>query len=104
MPQDMFTLSVTNSVRTDASAQRPWKFRGITRIQIVAPAAATAAEWTLRDGSDVPFNTQATHGTAVSFETNAFTFVDLAPDNEWQLILFHTGAAAQTFTIIVEWE
>lgn len=104
MPTDQFTLSVTNSVRTDGSNLRPWKFKTIKRIQVVAPAAATAAEWTLRDGSDVPFNANATHGIAVSYEANAFTEVEMIPENEWQLILFHTGASAQTFTMIVEWE
>ncbi|MGI0013146.1 MAG: hypothetical protein ACREBU_06860 [Nitrososphaera sp.] len=104
MPTDKFNLSVTQNVDTDASANRPWKFGAIHRIEVVAPAAATTAEWTLKDGSEVPFNKQATHGTAISFEANAFTDVELQAEREWLLVVRHAGAAAQTFDFIVEWD
>lgn len=105
MPVDKFTQSVTQNVDTNAAAARPWRNMGsvIHRIQVAAPSAATNATWTLQDASDVPFNKQSTSGTAISYEANAFLDVNMQADREWQLILYHTGASAQTFDIIVEW-
>ena len=104
MPRSYYVFSCANgSVDTVMNAAQPWTFRAIQQIQIVAPAAATSFVWTLRDANDVPFDRMQPNGTTVSYETNAFTQVQMAPDAEWVLVGNHGGASAQNITIIVDW-
>lgn len=105
MPKrDDFTVSVDQNVLTDLAQNRPWEFGTVHAIQVAAPAAATNGAWTLKDGQDVPFDSQDPMGTAISYDTNAYAPVELMAERKWNLNFLHAGAAAQDIVVSVYWD
>lgn len=107
MPSDDFTVSVTNSVLTDLAIGRPWQVGAyVTRVGVYAPAAATAFEWGMFfDGFEVvPRGTQPI-GTAPSASPALeHKSINWTADAQIRMPCFHSGAAAQTIRIQIEYE
>lgn len=107
MPSDDFSVSVTNSVLTDLAVGRPWQVGAyITRVGVYAPAAATSFEFGLfGDGFEVIPRGTASVGTAPSASPSLeHKGVNYTAEAQWRMPCFHSGAAAQTIRIQLEYE
>lgn len=107
MATDDFTVSVTNSVLTDLAAGRPWQTGAyISDVGVYAPAAATAFEFgVFGDGVEIlPRGTNSV-GTAPSASPDLeHKPVDYTAEGQWRVPCFHSGAAAQSIRVQVNYE
>lgn len=108
MPTDDFTVSVTQNIRTDLAAGRLWRQDALVhRIAVYAPAAATSATVDFFMGKEEVLGPSAnTNGTAPTAFNNEAYAIELEnnPGEVNILSVLHSGAAAQNFRVIIDYD